>query len=339
MRDSLKADTRTKRSRGIRRRVEPSSSIPGNLQAFLRINENKVELFSFLATRLAAQETEKQVISTLHKDVVCTHARYIAGLAPGTHEEVDTMMLLHVEDRMKQGYTKVSIRTVDTDVVVLALAAAERLGIDELWVAFGTGKSFRLLAAHEMAQALGPDKCRGLPAFHAFTGGDTVSSFGGRSKKTAWETWKVCDEVTATCCSLGATPTPSIVDDSLDTLERFVVLLYDRTSNHEHVNDARKQLFTQKGRAVDALPPTREALRQHIRRTAYQAGYCWGQVMVVAAELPSPGEWGWMKSDTGWWWWWRWWRWWWWWWWYGGGGGGGGGVCVCARVCVSVCVS
>ena len=54
----------------------------------------------------------------------------------------------------------------------------------------------------------------------------------------------------------GATPTPSIVDDSLDTLEHFVVLLYDRTSSHEHVNDARKQLFTKKGRAIDALPPT-----------------------------------------------------------------------------------
>ena len=209
-------------------------------------------------------------------------------------------MLLHVEDATKQGYTNVSIRTVDTVVVVLALAAAQRLSIDELWVAFGTGKSFRFLAAHEMAQASGPDKCRGLPAFHAFTGCDTVSSFGGRSKKTPWERWEVCDEVTANCCSLGATPTPSIVDDSLYTLERFVVLLYDRTSNHDHVNDACKQLFTQKGRAIDALPSTREALRQHIRRTAYQPGYCWGQMMVVAAELPSPGEWGWMKSDTGW---------------------------------------
>ena len=131
---------------------------------------------------------------------------------------------------MKQGYTKVSIRTVDTVVVVIAVAAAERLSIYQLWVAFGTGKSFRFLAAHEMVQALGPDKCRGLPAFHAFTGCDTVSSFGGRSKKTAWETWKVCDEVTATFCALGATPTLSIVDDSLDTLERFVVLLYYRTS-------------------------------------------------------------------------------------------------------------
>ena len=232
--------------------------------------------------------------------MVCTHARDTADLAPCTHEEADTRLLLHVKDAVNQGFTKVSIRTVDTDVVVLAVTAAEQLNMDELWVAFGSGKAFRFIAAHEIAQTLGPDKCRGLPAFHAFTGCDTVSCFGGRSKKTAWETWKVYDEVTATFCALSATPNPSIVDDSLNTLERFVVLLYDRTSSHEHVNDARKQLFTQKQRAMDALPPTREALRQHIRRTAYQAGYCWGQMMVPAADLPSPSEWGWVKTDTGW---------------------------------------
>ena len=56
----------------------------------------------------------------------------------------------------------------------------------------------------------------------------------------------------------------------------------------------------QEGSSNRCSPPTREAPRQHIRRTAYQAGYCWGQMMVVAAELPSPSEWGWMKSDTGW---------------------------------------
>ena len=76
-----------------------------------------------------------------------------------------------------------SIRTVDTDVVVIAVAAAECIRIYQLWVAFGAGKSFRFLAAHEMAQALGPDKCRGLPACLAFTGCDTVSSFGGRNKQ------------------------------------------------------------------------------------------------------------------------------------------------------------
>ena len=46
-------------------------------------------------------------------------------------------------------------------------------------------------------------------------------------------------------------------------LERFVVLLYDRTSDIMNVNDARKQLFTQKSRSLENLPPSQEALKQH----------------------------------------------------------------------------
>jgi len=66
-------------------------------------------------------------------------------------------------------HTKVSIRTVDTDVVIFALTAAGCLDIDKLWVAFATGKNFRYLAAHEMAVAMGPNKCGGLTFFYAST--------------------------------------------------------------------------------------------------------------------------------------------------------------------------
>ena len=48
--ESLKAETRRKRGKGVRKRVEPSSAIPGKWEEFLRIDGNKVELFSFLAT-------------------------------------------------------------------------------------------------------------------------------------------------------------------------------------------------------------------------------------------------------------------------------------------------
>ena len=107
---------------------------------------------------------------------------------------------------MKQGYNKVSIRTVDTDVVVLAVASAQRLNIAELWIAFGAGKKFRYLPAHEMADALGPDRYVALPMFHAFTGCDTVSCFGGRGKRTACDMWNAYDEVTPAFCALAATP-------------------------------------------------------------------------------------------------------------------------------------
>ena len=55
---------------------------------------------------------------------------------------------------------------------------------------------------------------------------------------------------------LCALPTPQYIQEWLTPLERFVILLYDRTSSQNSVNEARKQLFTQRGRAKDGLPPT-----------------------------------------------------------------------------------
>jgi len=54
--ESLKADCRCKRGEKIRRCVESSSAVPGNWQAFLRVDENKSLLFSYLATRVAKIE-------------------------------------------------------------------------------------------------------------------------------------------------------------------------------------------------------------------------------------------------------------------------------------------
>ena len=89
---------------------------------------------------------------------------------------------------------KVAIRTVDTDVVVLAVASFNNINPDELWIALDTGSSFRYIAVHQMAAAMNPRAT--LPIFNALTGCDTVSSFAGRRKKTAWEIWKVFPEVT-----------------------------------------------------------------------------------------------------------------------------------------------
>ena len=125
----------------------------------------------------------------------------------------------------------------------------------------------------------------------------TVSCFGGRGKRTAWDMWKAYDEVTPAFCALAATP--ETVDNWLGPLERFVVLLYDRTSSQKCVNGARKQLFTQKGRAIDGLPPTQAVFLQHTKRAAYQAGHCWAQTMIATPELPSPSEWGWNKNENG----------------------------------------
>ena len=151
-------------------------AIPGNWKEFLRIDENKVELFSFLAnTIVASVDSCKQIISTHRSEVLCNQSRDVSRLAQCTDEEADRRIILHLDDAVREGNTKVSIRTVDTDVVVLAVTSAQHFTNTEVWIAFGTRKSFRFIAAHEIARALGPHRCKALPMFHAFTGCDTVS--------------------------------------------------------------------------------------------------------------------------------------------------------------------
>ena len=84
----------------------------------------------------------------------------------------------------------------------------------------------------------------------------------------------------------------TVDDDDLQMLESFVVIMYDRSSAATSVNDARLHLFARKQRPYDAIPPTSAALKEHIKRAAYQAGAVWGQATVTQPVLPSPAEWG-----------------------------------------------
>ena len=52
--NSLKATTRSKRGQAARRRIQANSQIPRNWQQFLRNDENKRELFQFLAQRVVS---------------------------------------------------------------------------------------------------------------------------------------------------------------------------------------------------------------------------------------------------------------------------------------------
>ena len=189
----------------------PDSKIPGNWAAFLRIDKNKEELFHFFADQLGTVGVQHgQVVSTKGNAVVCNRETDdTSSLSPCNREEADTRLLLHAADAAKNGLKKIMLRTVDTDVVVIAVSTFRDLGLSELWIAFGVGKHFCYIAAHEIASTLGQHKSRALLAFHAFTGCDQTSSFKHIGKKTAWDAWSVYDEVTEVFRCLSSPP-PSI---------------------------------------------------------------------------------------------------------------------------------
>lgn len=298
--ESLKSMTREKHGKGVRRRVGTSVAVPGQWQNFLCVDENKTELFSFLPNEIinSVEDQSKELVVTLETEVLTTPPRMnLESLAPCSQEEADGRMLLHGADAVQRGHDRILIGTVDTDVVVLAVTATQRFSVN-IWLAFGTGKSLQFLPAHDIATALGLDKSKVLPMFHALTGCETVSAFAGHGKRTAWAVWESFPELTESLSEVNNEPT-EITESCMNIIARFVTLMNDRTSTCSEINTTRKKLFANKGRPLESIPPTRHALVQHVRCAVFQGPLCWGQVLHAQPELPCPSEWGWGKTSNG----------------------------------------
>ena len=79
------------------------------------------------------------------------------NIEPCNHEEADTRLLLHVLDGA--GIKKISIITVDTDFVVIAIQHFSVLDLEELWVELGVGKSRKYIPIHDCARILDEGIC------------------------------------------------------------------------------------------------------------------------------------------------------------------------------------
>ena len=297
---SLKASTRMKRGKGIRRKVQDNSIAPTNWRGFLRLDQNKTELFAYLSKEVLLHVEDDMVLTCAYDTTCITNTNQMASsfISPCNHEEADTRVFLHVNDMSLQGHSKITIRTVDTDVLVLAVSVFARLKdqLEELWVDFGVGKHRKYVPIHVIFNNLGESRARGLTFFHAFTGCDQVSFLSHVTKGSAWKVWDLFGDITPVFESLSDQPTLSLIEESLPVIERFTVLLYNRTSNCLTTNECRKDLFC-KGRTIDNIPPTSAALLKHVLRSSYIAGYVWEQSIVANQVLPDAEEWGWKMVD------------------------------------------
>ena len=73
----------------------------------------------------------------------------------------------------------------------------------------------------------------------------------------------------------------------MQRLERFVVLMYNRSYSAARVNDARVNLFTCGMRSLEKLPPTQVALFEHAKRALLQASYHWDKATTPVYALPD----------------------------------------------------
>jgi len=213
--------------------------------------------------------------------------------------------VVHVQHALEQGGKTIHVRAADTDVVVILAGVFHELiatqPLANIWVAFGMGKNYSFFHMNTICASLGESQSKALPVFHAFSGCDTNSAFSGKGKKSVWQAWQIYDDVTETFVFLANNPFQllNLYDEHFQKLERLTVILYDKTSPLSCVNEARREFFCKKNRAMDKLPPTKDALLQHVRRTVHQAGI-WTTSTQTRVVVPSPQDFAWTKVSESW---------------------------------------
>ena len=103
---------------------------------------------------------------------------------------------------------------------------------------------------------LGADVIHNLLGFHSLTGCDTTSSFCGISKKSCWKKYAECPELLV---GVGR-------DGNFEGVEGNLCRLYacSKGAHDPDIDVCRYRLFMKGRKALDLLPPTRDALQLHL---------------------------------------------------------------------------
>ena len=207
-------------------------------------------------------------------------------------EEADTRMFLHAEHASQNGHQCIAIKSSDTDIEVLACYYQAVTSADIILIS-GTSRRSRIVSIRRVYEKLGREICEILPSLHAVTGCDSVSAFCTKGKKKALDIVQMNPALRQTLGSLGER-VPARQDD-LNKLEQFVCALYN---DHmcQSVNELRYKLFCKsKSLQSHQLPPTKEALENHLRCANYQS-FLWKHALETEVNHSPDGQ-GWQRKD------------------------------------------
>ena len=83
-------------------------------------------------------------------------------MADCNHEEADTRVVVHILHALEQRIKTIVVRTVDTEVIVILTGVFFELiannPLADIWVAFGTGKNFKLHSINAIHTYLGKER-------------------------------------------------------------------------------------------------------------------------------------------------------------------------------------
>ena len=166
--DSFKSETRNNQGAGVRTKAFSNKKIPRNWTKFFRCSDNKGELLPFLSIQLiSGAPNNKIVVATGNEIVVSNRDIDLNDMMPGNIEGADERLLLQTL-HVSKSFDRFPIKTVDSDVVIIATAAFQKIpSIKELWIEISKGKSIKFIPVYETVSRLGQLTSTGLTFCHA----------------------------------------------------------------------------------------------------------------------------------------------------------------------------
>ena len=186
-------------------------------------------------------------------------------------EEADQRVIRHrLQCVCQQIYKQIVVRTIDTDILILPISHLGSFRSCDTSVFNVYAEMINNSMFYDMGKIiafLGPDIWKTLPFFYAFTGCDIISSFCGKGKYEAWDTWMGSEHkntYTDLFSRLRNKP-ESVSDNDLDIIGRFVVELYlpseQNTSSYSLTSPRLENFVRSLDNDLRKLPPSREGLR------------------------------------------------------------------------------
>ena len=306
--DSIKSQAREKRTGKVGHviHIKAGGNVPKNWKNFLAHPENKEGLSRCIADYI------KEEGSAFIKDDnflwvsggknfktfrISKTEVFSASHLDSIQEEADTRIVLHLQAAARQGIKRAVVYSPDTDVAVLLLHHRSAIDCEEIYMLTGKEEkhtfSKRFIPIHEIHKKLSQDELNILLSVYCISGCDTVSSFFGHGKKSAFKVLKKYSSDLQGLKDMGQNS--ALTREQIDAGVKFVGMLYGDT-NTTSLNSLRSGKASGKV-GPRKLPPTDDSLKSHLLRSVLQL-YVWRHALIPNPTALEPTSFGWKRDES-----------------------------------------
>lgn len=233
-----------------------------SIKDFLSHIKTKAQLTKYLSFYLLREYTEKSLLVT-YDQITEGNVVVPEQLKSHSHEEADTLLILHAVLAPKDDV--LVVECADTDVLILLIAHYKLIPTETF---FETKKFNRLIRIHDAVAAIGEEKIESLIGAYILTGNDLAGKINGITKAFGFKQFlKANTEELEGLAKL--VNSEASTENIFQSIESLICKMF--RSPFKTLSETRWYMHSVKEAECEELPPSKASIIPHIQRAHYHA--------------------------------------------------------------------